>query len=501
MLKKAIGYYRVSTSDQVEFGNSLQSQERVCGEYAKRAGYEIVRIFREEGESAKSIHRTQLKALLDYISKHHKEIDAIIVYKIDRLARNMVDHTGLVSTFSKLGIDLKSATENLDDTPAGKLTMSMIAAIAQFDNDQRSERTKTGMKQAILEGRWCWRSHIGYKQGKGPDGKSLPIPSLDAPFVQEAFRLAETGLYKQVDIVRELKKRGFKKLNEKRLNYVLRNPIYAGLIKVNWFPDPIPAIHQPLVSKETFTKVQFLIDGKRPQIAPNARNHSDFPLRNFIRCHKCDQKMTGGWSTGRQGKKYAHYHCRTRGCSLNASKQQLEGSFYEFLLLIQPSNDILDLFEAIILKTWKEKQSDRIKLEYQLENDLRALLKRKDRIDELLIDRKFDDQTYQTKMEELQNEIAVKQLELNEARIELNDIEACINYCKNFLSNIAKLWLNADVNLKQRLQNLIFPEKIYYENGTFRTTATASIFKRLQGKSPDLSQLVAPTGFEPVFDG
>ena len=77
----------------------------------------------------------------------------------------------------------------------------------------------------------------------------------------------------------------------------------------------------------------------------------------------------------------------------------------------------------------------------------------------------------------------VKQLELNENLIELNDVEACLNYCKFFLSNIANLWVNVDLNLKQRFQTLIFPEFIYYNGETFRTTATALISKQLQSKS------------------
>lgn len=498
-IMKAIIYCRVSTKDQVELGNSLESQKRICQDYAKRLGYEVIAIFVEEGESAKTIDRTELKKLLDFVSKKHNEINAIIVYKLDRLARNMVDYTGLVATFSKLGIDVKSATENVDDSPAGKLTKNMIAAIAQFDNDVRSERTKTGMMQAILEGRWCWRAPIGYRQGRNSVGKPLLIPSDDAPFIVEAFNLAATGLHKQTGIIKILKKKGFKKIHEKRLTCLLRNHLYAGVIKVDWHPDLINAVHQPLVSRDVFFKIQLWLDGKRPGITPNQRNHPDFPLRNFIRCPKCDQKLTGGWSTGRNKKKYAHYHCRTKGCSLGVSKSELEHNFYEYLQAFQPSEEVLNLFEAIVLDAWRGFQSKRIKDDYRIEKELKALQDRKSRLDELMITETIDEQTYKENILAVRNEIQVKEIELSEARIELNDVEAKLSYCKSFLANIAKLWDNADLNPKQRFQNLIFPEKIFYENGNFRTTATSPIFKQLQQISPSKSQLVAPTGFEPVF--
>lgn len=110
---KTIIYCRVSTIDQAETGYSLPAQEKACRQYAERNSYDVVKVFVEKGESAKTIDRTQLKNLLDFVSKHHKDINAIIVYKLDRLARNMIDYTGLVASFSKLGIDVKSATENV----------------------------------------------------------------------------------------------------------------------------------------------------------------------------------------------------------------------------------------------------------------------------------------------------------------------------------------------------------------------------------------------------
>ena len=96
---------------------------------------------------------------MEFASKNHKQINAIIVYKLDRLARNMVDYTGLFASFSKLGIDIKSATESIDesidDSPAGKLTKNMVAAIAEFDHDVRSERIKQGLRKRKIERTLC----------------------------------------------------------------------------------------------------------------------------------------------------------------------------------------------------------------------------------------------------------------------------------------------------------------------------------------------------------
>ncbi len=149
------------------------------------------------------------------------------------------------------------------------------------------------------------------------------------------------------------------------------------------------------------------------------------------------------------------------------------------------------------MDVWKTKQAEQIKEKHRVEQALKELEARKDKIFDLMIKDAIDGETYKEKTSEVSNEIMVKKIELNEVGIELGDIETCLNYCKFIMGNIADLWLNADLNLKQRFQTLVFPDKIYFEGETFRTTATASIFKQLQQKSLSEYCLASPSGFEP----
>ncbi|MBF0571703.1 MAG: recombinase family protein [Candidatus Omnitrophica bacterium] len=489
---KAIIYCRVSTKDQADMGYSLPAQESACREYALRKGYEVVEVFKERGESAKTADRTELKKILHFCTKNHAIIDALLFYKLDRLSRNIGDYYDLVRFFNKLKIEIISITEDLDNTPTGKFMKTVITASGQWDNDIKSERTKNGMQQAIKSGRWCWRAPIGYKQSRDTFGKTLLIPSEESVFITKAFELIETGLYKQSDVIKEFRKNGFKRINEKRLNDVLRNPIYAGIIQHSWLSEPIDGIHRPLISKESFYKVQLLLDGKRPKITSYYRNHPDFPLRRFVSCPKCGNKLTGGWSTGRKEVKYGFYRCYTKGCSLSVTKRELEHRFQEHLEFYRPDNATLNLFEAILLDVWRKKQSDQIEIQTKVEHSIKTLYVKKDRLDELVIKGTMDDTTYKLRVKELQDEVSAKQIELSELKTgSETDLEDCLKYCKFFVTNFAPHWAAGNIDLKQRFQRLIFPDKIYYENGTFRTTVTNLVFKRLQGKSPDLSDLVA----------
>ena len=112
----------------------------------------------------------------------------------------------------------------------------------------------------------------------------------------------------------------------------------------------------------------------------------------------------------------------------------------------------------------------------------------------------FDEVTYKRKSDDIKGEMLTTQMDLSDAKTEINDIERIL-YCKHFLSNVADLWAASDHNLKQRFQTLIFLEKIYYEDNTFRTPVTALISKYLHSKNRLESYLVPPRGFEPLSHG
>lgn len=102
--------------------------------------------------------------------------------------------------------------------------------------------------------------------------------------------------------------------------------------------------------------------------------------------------------------------------------------------------------------------------------------------------------TFKEEFQKVDNEIIVKQLELNEYKIDYDYSETGIYFCKYFISNISDLWRTAELDLRQKFQKLIFPEKILYKKGRFQTTKIALIFKALEGKSSLNYYLAPPIG-------
>lgn len=314
---KGVIYCRVSSKDQVE-GTSLDSQELACRDYARRHGIEVVQVFVEEGESAKFADRTQLLELLNFCRQRGQGIDVLLVWKVDRFARNVEDHYTIKAALKKLGVRVVSVTEPIQEDPNGKLLETILAGFAQFDNDIRALRTRQGMQQRIREGIWPWHPPLGYlppRIGKKtqPD---QPDPSSFAA-IKKAWRLVATGAYRKADIVRLLRSwdvlayRG-RPVTPQTLDHMFANPYYAGVLRDPWSGEEHPGRQVPMVSKAEFACVQDVL-ANWSRSAPHHRLNETFPLRGHVRCPTCQSLMTGYFAKGKR-KLYAYYKCFARSC-------------------------------------------------------------------------------------------------------------------------------------------------------------------------------------------
>jgi site-specific DNA recombinase len=134
-------YCRVSSKEQIE-GTSLESQEVACREYAKSKNIKVLKVFVERGESAKFADRTQLIELIDFCRQNKGTIEVLLVWKVDRFARNVGDHFNIKASLMKYGARVVSVTEPIDPNPEGKLMETILAGFAQFDNDIRDIRPR-----------------------------------------------------------------------------------------------------------------------------------------------------------------------------------------------------------------------------------------------------------------------------------------------------------------------------------------------------------------------
>ncbi len=498
--KNAVVYCRVSTKEQAD-NFSLANQKRACQEHAERYGYAVVRGFvNKKGESAKTANRDALQQLLKFVSEEHRNIRALIIWKYDRLARNMVDYANLHAFFTKLGIEVISVTEPADSSAMGKFTKNIMGVMAQLDNDVRSERTVAGMKQAMREGRWVWNAPFGYSYKKDYTGRPILVPDKNAPLVVEAFALMEKGIHKQTDVCRTLRRKGAD-ISKQRLSRILRNPAYAGLIiREDWFEEPIKAVHEALVSKATYDRVQSVLNGKRPGLVSRQRNHPDFPLRNFVFCPVCKKPITGSFSTGRNGVRHPYYHCRKSGCGFGSVKKDiLHEKFVNLLRSVQPSAGVVRLFREVVKDVWKSSEVHQEKERKQLQKRLRQIKEKQKKAMDHRMDGDFTRSEYRGYADEFARQATDIEAGLSELGDSNVDMGNCVDYCARVLLNGPDLWRNADLDLRQRFQSFVFPSGFEYFKGSIGTAETAIVFKLLRESKTGKSNMATPTGLEPVL--
>ena len=499
---RAVLYCRVSTKEQTH-NLSLKTQEKQCRDYAARFGLTVDRVFVEEGESAKTTQRTQFKAMLQFCRENKGRVHQVIVYSISRFARSAHDHLSVRQQLSQLGISLRSVTEPFDDTSSGKLMESILASFAQFDNDVRAERTVAGMQAAIEKGRWPFKPPIGYLAGSKVGPSIIPDPDR-AALVREAFELFARGTSTQRDVLEHATNRGLKTAKGKPLtlqtfNQLLRRPVYAGVVEVKAWGGPVRGDFKPVVRQEVFDSVQAILAGNRPTVTPYLRNHPEFPLRQSVKCGGCGRTLTGSFSTGRAKKRYPYYHCPNRECKVvSVRKEELENAFVEYLKGLQPKPEYVRLFREIVLDVWRERQQQNLTTTVQLEQKVEELQNRKEQLDEAFIYAKaIDRATYERQKDKLSEDLMLAEMELRETKTTESDIEGVLNFAEHVILNASRLWVEFNLDQKQRFQRVLFPNGLTFLDGEFGTTATCLIFNLLQ-PSPSLeSRMATLRGFEP----
>jgi site-specific DNA recombinase len=492
-------YCRVSSKEQIE-GTSLESQEIACKEYARSHNITVLRTFVERGESAKFADRTQLIELIDFCRSSKVKIEALLVWKVDRFARNVGDHFNIKATLMKYGVRVVSVTEPIDANPEGRLMETILAGFAQFDNDIRATRTVQGMKRKIQEGIFPWKPPLGYKiaardgaKKTRPDEPSQPLFGL----LQKAWKEFATGTYKKADIQRLMDSWGVQTENgismtAQSLDNFFRNPFYAGILVDPWSKEEYPGNHVPMVTVEDFERVQAILS-RRGRSIPHHKERPEFPVRGLARCTVCRQYLTGGFSKGRS-KRYAYYHCGNRKCPSQPSyaTRIVHDEIGAFLDQITPKSELIEILGARILKAaekgqlaWKAR-SDRKNSELaRLDHEIQELIRM--RTQALITDEEFVGR----KVKISERQIALMDIAMPD-RFDVKQVRVELKEITRTLVDLKATWNSIPVGSQRRFNQMLLP--VGFVIGESRTAELGLLFRALGGMGGTNSYEVPLTG-------
>lgn len=334
-MKVAI-YVRVSTDEQAKEGFSIPAQKERLRSFCESQGWEIVQEYIEEGWSAKDLDRPQMQRLLKDIKKGN--IDVVLVYRLDRLTRSVLDLYLLLQTFEKYNVAFRSATEVYDTSTAmGRLFITLVAALAQWERENLAERVKFGIEQMIDEGKKPGgHSPYGYKFDKN---FNCTIIEDEANIVRMIYRMYCDGFgYRSIaDRLNELgvKPRIAKEWNHISIRDILTNDIYIGTYR--WGNKVIHNNHTPIISEALFRKAQKAKEKRRV----DRTRVGKFLLTGLLHCGNCNGHKVQGTFDKRDGKTY--YRCTKCNRTTN-EKNILEPLLDEIQLLITSKEYFMSKF-------------------------------------------------------------------------------------------------------------------------------------------------------------
>src|SRR3989344_18588 len=484
--KKAIVYLRVSTEEQVE-NFSLETQERICAQEAERKGFEVIQVFKEEGRSAKNITgRPVLLELLEFCRRNRKNVDALIVYRLDRLSRQVGDFLAIKKKLTEYQIALLSTSEPTGNTATEKFVETMLASFAQMDNDIRSERTKNGLRARFLAGLTSGTPPLGYKSENGYIVKDPETWDK----VVEAWKLMSTGtktLQEMAELMNEWgvtqRYKGKKNIVRKQaLSVMFRNKYYIGILTSERYPEEVRGQHVAMVTEEMFYRVQAVIDGRNTNVhVPISRRNKDnieFPLRRLVICGVCKQPLTGGWSKGRHAR-YAYYRCQhcPKAPSVNAYK--LNDAALQFLSTIAPTRQALDAFIALLRRTYYQRVTQLQKRKDQADSELKRLYEMRQSLIQKNLSGVFSDEIFKEQNKLIEEQIATVQITKDDALLAKYNLEAIVKFMKDKFTNLPQTYQMSDLSQIRVLMCSIAPSGLVWGYPGYYNTEISPMYQSI----------------------
>ena len=351
-------YTRVSTDEQAD-GLGREAQERYLRAYCVNHNYNIVGDEQpyKEDYSAKSheLNRPELTKVYKYCKKHRGQVNKVLFLRWDRFTRNVeFAYTYKRKFYDEMGIEINAIEAPIDFTrPDWALMLAMYCGAAHAEDNKIAERTKDGNHEHLMRGEWVSKAPRGYRNVRaGKHDCWIEIDKTKAPAIKKAFEEVAKGL----ETPTRIKKRLCPYIPDSSFFDMLRNPFYAGIIRVPAYKDDpeqfVQGKHEPLIDKRTFDKVQGIINGKDKKVMnrklAQKQVNPDLYLRRFLICPVCGHPLTGATTTGGHGGKYTYYFCNYDHKHINTRAEEVNEGFVKYVAGLKPNKAVLELYNEIL---------------------------------------------------------------------------------------------------------------------------------------------------------
>jgi DNA invertase Pin-like site-specific DNA recombinase len=469
-----------------------------------------VDVFTDPGESARTADRPEFQRMIQFCKDHRREVGYAVVQDLSRFARNVQDQGQTIADLFSMGISVRSVNEsNIDETPSGKLSATIVGGFNEYFSNALSEKMKVRTRDSVTAGRFPWRAPLGYVNIGGKVGPNIKPDEKRAPLIRRAFELVATGRHKKSEVLKFITDEGLtttrgKVLSPQTFQALLRNPIYAGWVTLpsdDTF-EPVRGLHEPIVNQQLYDRVQAVLSGKKPSIVPKRKFNPALPLKCLVRCEACGTPLTGGFPKGRNKQKdYPRYWCRKQGCrAVKVSKDRLETEFLALLVRLRPEPSVVSEFPKIAARVWAGKQGDAEKRAKRLADRIDEQKRFRSELLKAKLRGEVTQAVYEEAESEFRAEISVLEQELQAVNSNRATTEAFVRFAELQLQDIAGAWQIADPEQRQRVQNLLFQDGLAFsQQRGILNRSKSCLYSVLEATGSENGLLASPTGFEPVL--
>ena len=431
-------YIRVSTFDQAREGFSLPEQEEKLKEFCNYKGYEIYKIYKDAGISAKDDKRPAYQQMIEDVKS--KKINVVVALKLDRITRSVYDVEKLMKILNEYDCDLDCKDDDSNTiTSNGKMYIRLTTAFSQNEIERCSERTKFGMVGAIKAGHIPNKTPIGFKR----DNKKLVPDPLTKDIVIRMYDLYLEGKSYQAiaNIYNKEQILGRTNWKDSTIQKIMTNELYKGDFvngKRTKHPTYYENVVEGIVSKEKWDNCQY-------QTKRNARHYertATYLFTNKLKCSVCGSFLGGKASTKKKtGKKYYYYKCKK--CRTNYKEDDIRNGLLLQLYDLIKKDNMINKYYTPFIKSKIDNNTD------EITKKIKDLEKQKDRIKSAYMQGIV-------KMNEFGNELKSIEYNIKELNKKLKEQKQYENF--SFTTN--DLLVLED---KERIDNIVNPE-IMLEN-------------------------------------
>ena len=335
-MQNAVIYARYSSHSQTE--QSIEGQLHDGYAYAEKLGYRVIGEYIDRALTGKTDDRPDFQRMIKDAEK--KQFQIVIVWKLDRFARNRFDSAIYKRILKKYGIRVVSVMENITDTPEGIILEGMLEALAEYYSANLSENIKRGQKESIKKG---WFPGGSPPMGYLTESHKLVPDEKMAPVLVEVYTRYADG-ESLSEIAADLNRRGYRTRQGREFktgtfDRIIPNPAYIGEYQYNG--QTVDGLCPPLISKELYDRaIRRREANKRAPAATRAK--VDYLLSGKVFCGNCGLPMIGDYGTSRHGYRCHYYSCTGRKHKRNQCKKKSEKQdFIEWYVCEQTVNYVL----------------------------------------------------------------------------------------------------------------------------------------------------------------